>query len=312
MAGAFVAVADDATAAYWNPAGLSMGAFLSLLVDRTTRDSTVAGLGRTEASSTFAGLSTNAVALSYYRLRVAHIGAPQLPSVDSGISGSLLRSMTLDNVVLTGAQLLTPNLSFGTSIRYVRGAYGVGSSAGRVTGGGRNEAQALDQRGENAIDWDVGMKMGRGPIHFGLVARNLLQPTLHAPDGSVFRLDRHVRVGAAIRLAGRSRIAMDVDLVRQTFLDGRRRRNVSLGAEHWFGDWLAVRAGIRTDLDTASAERMSDSSDVLARIRLDDRAPVAAFGFSVPLTTGVYLDGHFTRGRADVERGWGVAGRVGF
>ena len=33
MAGAFVAVADDATAAYWNPAGLVTGAFMSLLLD---------------------------------------------------------------------------------------------------------------------------------------------------------------------------------------------------------------------------------------------------------------------------------------
>jgi hypothetical protein len=39
MAGAFVAVADDATAAYWNPAGLTNGAFMSLLLDyqRTER-----------------------------------------------------------------------------------------------------------------------------------------------------------------------------------------------------------------------------------------------------------------------------------
>ena len=33
MAGAFVAVADDATAAYWNPAGLAKGAVVSLVLD---------------------------------------------------------------------------------------------------------------------------------------------------------------------------------------------------------------------------------------------------------------------------------------
>jgi hypothetical protein len=36
MGGAFVAVADDATAAYWNPAGLTTGAFFSLLADQTS------------------------------------------------------------------------------------------------------------------------------------------------------------------------------------------------------------------------------------------------------------------------------------
>src|SRR3982074_3752673 len=33
MAGAFVAVADDATATWWNPAGLATGAFFSGIVE---------------------------------------------------------------------------------------------------------------------------------------------------------------------------------------------------------------------------------------------------------------------------------------
>src|SRR6478752_2017533 len=34
MGGAFVAVADDATAVHWNPAGLATGSFFSLVIDR--------------------------------------------------------------------------------------------------------------------------------------------------------------------------------------------------------------------------------------------------------------------------------------
>ena len=33
MAGAFVAVADDATAVYWNPAGIATGSFVSAVLD---------------------------------------------------------------------------------------------------------------------------------------------------------------------------------------------------------------------------------------------------------------------------------------
>ena len=33
MAEAFVAVADDATAIYWNPAGMATGAILSFVLD---------------------------------------------------------------------------------------------------------------------------------------------------------------------------------------------------------------------------------------------------------------------------------------
>ena len=40
MAGAFVAVADDASAAYWNPAGFAAGSFFSLVIDGSTAKST--------------------------------------------------------------------------------------------------------------------------------------------------------------------------------------------------------------------------------------------------------------------------------
>src|ERR1700675_4353509 len=38
MAGAFVAVADDATATWWNPAGLATGAYFSAIVERGQND----------------------------------------------------------------------------------------------------------------------------------------------------------------------------------------------------------------------------------------------------------------------------------
>ena len=36
MGGAFVGVADDASAVYWNPAGLAGGAYFSLVIDGNT------------------------------------------------------------------------------------------------------------------------------------------------------------------------------------------------------------------------------------------------------------------------------------
>ena len=37
MAGAFVAVADDATATWWNPAGIATGALLGVSMEHTDR-----------------------------------------------------------------------------------------------------------------------------------------------------------------------------------------------------------------------------------------------------------------------------------
>lgn len=77
MGGAFVAVADDATAAYWNPAGLATGAFFSLLVDHTRSETRVDPANvyspGADKSATIVGMSTNSLALSYYRLRINQI-----------------------------------------------------------------------------------------------------------------------------------------------------------------------------------------------------------------------------------------------
>ena len=40
--------------------------------------------------------------------------------------------------------------------------------------------------------------------------------------------------------------------------------------------------------------------------------PVASLGLSVGLSTETYIDMQVTRGRDQIERGWSVAGRVGF
>ena len=313
MAGAFVAVADDATAAYWNPAGLATGAFLSLILDRAAWESRAAldapGAGA-DRSSTFVGLSTNAVAFSYYRTLVTQVDGPT-PSLETvGSSGPRIRSLTLDNFALTGAQMISRNVSVGTSIRYVRANYGVGHSATAADIGTRLEdAQRLSRRGENALDWDLGVKVGRGAVQVGFVARNLLQPVLQAPDGSMFRLERLVRAGVAVRAVGRLRVALDVDLRRQHLLDGHRQRNLAVGAEYWFGESLAVRGGTRVDLDAWAHRSSTVGPDGMTR---RDLHPVGAFGFSVALTTGVYLDGQLTRGHEETERGWSLAGRVGF
>ena len=44
MGGAFVGIADDASAVYWNPAGLAGGAYFSLVIDGNTAEAIPDGL----------------------------------------------------------------------------------------------------------------------------------------------------------------------------------------------------------------------------------------------------------------------------
>ena len=304
MAGAFVAMADDATAAYWNPAGLPSGAFLSLLLDYQRPESwgnpARSDAPATNDSSIFTGLATNSTALSYYRLRTNQIersippGAEGDPArKDQGGTATLV-SLVTHHAALTGAQSLGPGVSFGTTFRYVRGSFGIAPGDPALSVGELlQQAEDLDGQGKNAWDVDLGLMLGSPTVRFGLVARNLRQPTFSAPNGESVRVTRHVRVGAAVRTVAGLRVATDIDLTRATTPYGDRR-SLALGAEHWFGEGFALRGGARVNLEG------------------DDSRPVGAFGLSVALTTGVYLDVQLTHGRDSIERGWGMAGRVGF
>lgn len=307
MGGAFVAVADDATAAYWNPAGLTTGAFFSLLVDQTftkTRlDPTQSDSPGTDHGGIIVGMSTNTTALSYYRLRINQIERPTPPAASADPArkdqwgDAILRSVVTHNVALTRAQLLYPGVSLGSTLRYVRGSHGVGAGdPGLTTDGWLREAGDLERRGHNKVDIDVGLKIGGRTVQVGLVARNLLEPSLDGPDGRSIRLDRRVRAGLAVRPVGRLLLAADVDVSRQVGVHGDRR-NVAIGAEQWFSDWLGVRGGARFNLEDAA----NDAPGV-----------IGAFGLSLALDSGVYVDAQLTRGRDDVERSWSIAGRVGF
>ena len=70
MAGAFVGVADDASAVYWNPAGLASGAFASFVLDFGQGDQVPAGPAQSGASrqtGRILALSVPPVGLAYYR-----------------------------------------------------------------------------------------------------------------------------------------------------------------------------------------------------------------------------------------------------
>src|SRR5215831_13569687 len=97
MGGAFVAVADDATATWWNPAGLARGPYLSIVfeVDRTQepvddRDSGGRARAAWRSSGGGAAAAFPALGLSYYRLRVSQIepssttGSKPLDRLDLG------------------------------------------------------------------------------------------------------------------------------------------------------------------------------------------------------------------------------------
>ncbi len=319
MGGAFVAVADDATAVYWNPAGLATGTTLDVRLERTSLETGLQGapsgpLGLS-AGSTFLGLALPSLGLSYYRLRLNDIqpvqgatAGPLRDRQDSRLGLAALATLTTDNLGVTLVQSLGAGVAVGGTLRWVHG----GAATALVEAGGQTPDTLLDQAGSlerassSTFDADIGVMGGWGAWRAGLVARNLREASVAvtsegAPASVALR--RQVRAGISVTPGGSGgstasvidalTIALDVDLTRTPTVIGDRR-NVAAGVEQWlFGRRLGVRGGLRGN--TIGPARLT-----------------ATAGASGAIKSGLLVEGEICRSRASGDRSWSVAGRVTF
>lgn len=299
MGGAFVGVADDSSATWWNPAGLAAGPFVDVAVSRnTTRaGSDEAPAWRGTLSSFSLGIPPAGV--SYYRFRVTEIAQPGSTASGQGDrqaigTGVAIRSIPASQLGVTLVHSLISGIHIGTTLKYVRSAVlaaaGDGDADVLLDAGER-----LDGDGHSTFDLDLGVLAAFGALRAGGVVRNVRAAELGGTSG--VDLPRQVRIGAAFDgdAAGWHpvTIAIDADLRRYAG-PGGERRVIAAGAEEWFAEHrLGVRAGAR--FNTVGAEERAASG-----------------GISVAVRSGLYVDGHVVFGGSADERGWGVAARVSF
>jgi len=320
MAGAFVAVADDATATYWNPAGLASGPFFDLVLERQQGDALLDGrnepLDRTTraaggTSLTFA-LGTPPLGLSYYQIRATSL--PSGPTAQTDASeqtvtsgGATVRTLKTQHFGVTFVQSLTANITLGTTLKIVRGT----AAEAQITAATAEEAleAATELKGNSGttIDLDAGALAVYGPWRAGIVGRNLRRPGFElSTERGVDRLQLERQVRAGFAFAPRSRpagingpmtIALDLDLKRVDTVFGARRE-LALGGERW---WLAGRVGARAGVRFNTLKRENQRGD-----------PIVAGGFSVSPRAGSLIEGQFTRSQDSLEQGWGISTRVTF
>ncbi len=300
MGGAFVAVADDATAVYWNPAALAKGALLSAVVEgldrRDNPSRRPAGPAATRRSELFVGVGVPSLGLAYYRTRLirAPAGLADGSSRNVGRAGAVgPSSLTVHTLGASVLQSLGERLVVGATLKWERGVAAAASEAPGATPGERLDgASALSGRSTSRFDADVGVLAVAGPLRVGLVARNLRQPAFPTPDGETIDLERRVRAGVALLAAPGLTLAVDTDLTRTTGADGGRRRTASVGGEARVGGRVRLRAGV--GLTTSGPARSSASA-----------------GASVALGHRWWLDAALTQGAAGA-RGWGVGTRLDY
>jgi len=288
MGGAFVAVANDATAVYWNPAGLAFGPTAGVTVGwtdfHTGNQLGPPTVGPSERTSKFVSLGTLPVGFSYGKFEESALvpatllGRPQAATFEATEFGA------------TFVQTIVQGLVAGTTVKYVRGSVVTGPIDGTTSGDVLASAAKREAPIDGRWDLDLGTMVDMGKLRVGLLVRNLTQPTFGDIEGTAVTLQRQSRLGFAILPTSGLSLAIDLDLDKVDLRDGPRRM-AAIGGEQRLGR-LAIRAGTRWNREVGG------------------RA-VAAVGGSVLIRQNMWLDAHYTEGHSDSDHGFGFALRVG-
>ena len=289
MGGAFVGVADDASAVYWNPAGLASGAYFSLVVDGNTArlvpDREPEGAAR---SGWLLALSMPALGLSYARLESTTvrpaIGIPE---------NSRVESLVTHHIGATLVHSLVDHLAVGATVKLVRGT----AASAVVPGNDREDLlDDIDLLGDSSTraDVDVGVMAVASFGRLGLTVRNLTAPEFDTAAGEELQLEAQARLGGSVLLLPQWKLAADIDLTsnRGAFGDVRE---LSLGTESQVMRQLTVRGGLRFNT-------IGDRG----------RTPAYSAGGSYAVFGSLLVDGQITAGPDNAFRGWGLAGRFIF
>lgn len=286
--GAFVAVADDASAVYWNPAGLASGSYFSLVLDRAEAEALPSDETRGGTrSSWLLALSAPALGLSYYRLR-SSVFAPLGPD-SPGLSR--VESLVTHHAGVTLVQSVLDGFAVGATVKVVRGVANTAVSRGDTRA--LLDGLALGSA-SSRFDVDAGVMVNVGQARAGLTLRNLMRPEFDTPEDEPLRLDRQARAGVALLLTPRWTAAVDLDLTRNRGPFGDVR-TLAFGAEGRLTPRAVARAGVH--LNTAGD---------------DGRHPAASIGASYAAFGSLLVDAYISTGSDHAFGGWGVAGRVVF
>jgi hypothetical protein len=235
MGGAFVAVADDATATWWNPAGLAAGAYFNALVEYDRARDT------DETRATGVAIAFPALGLSYYRLPISQMRPPATTATPA--------AGRQDQGVLN---------QFGASVGESLGSHLVMSTTLKVLSAGDTHADA-----------DIGALAIFGGLHLGVSVRNVRETSF---GSGVDELDLRRQARAGVALVGRGRggiqqvtVAFDADLTKTTTAVGDVR-HVAAGIELWTGSRrLGLRGG--GSLNTAGATQGAASGGLSLAVR---------------------------------------------
>lgn len=233
MGGAFSAAANDATAAYWNPAGLA----LIDDVEITTMHATQNDL----QSYDFVNLAFNTESAGSYALSYLRLGVDDIIITDN--SGNTHGTTTYADQagLISGGWKIGKQFAFGGTIKllrtdaYTASAFGFGSDLGflfkpikELTFG----LVARDYTGGSYIQWQ------NTPTN----PTQVLQPSVTLGVSYSQEIGKRQNQGEAPVPTSTLSVNFDAD----TLYAGESLNNYHFGLEYWYRQFVAIRGGFET------------------------------------------------------------------
>lgn len=290
MGSSFVSIADDATATYWNPAGLvqiQRRAFATMYSD---------SFGAAQGSFLSKGLveynfvgyvqqieGIGSVGISWIRLGVDDI--PHTTFVDVNGNGRLGDFLdkdgdgvkdpgewyidrpevagyfsNVDNALLISyARQVHPRLSIGGNLKLLR--------------------QSLFENSGNGFGLDIGLMLKPlDGLHIGAVLADATgtQIRWNTDDAPVFTRDRRLRIGLSYRISfpaiGKATFGVDLETDRKDLkASGEPERILRFGGEYWLFNVVALRIG-------AEGTKLAAGAGI--RLRFGETALYADYAFN--------------------------------
>ena len=170
------------------------------------------------------------------------------PNQQVNITGAMaLRGLEARQLAFSYAYAFSDKtFSFGVTGKVLQGAAYRGSTT--LIGG--TDVSITDNFGKPTLSTAFGIDAGAiyrpsSWLRFGLVAKDINQPTFDAPDGGELKLEPQVRGGVAVNPYSSLTLSADVDATsNKTFVPGVKSQVLSLGAEQTiFSEFLSFRLG---------------------------------------------------------------------
>jgi hypothetical protein len=173
---------------------------------------------------------------------------PPGPNQQVNITGAMaLHALEARQVAFSYAYAFADKtFSFGVTGKILQGAAYSGSTT--LTGG--TDVSITDNFGKPTLSTAFGIDVGAiyrpsSWLRFGVVAKDINQPTFDAPGGEELKLGPQVRGGVAVNPYSSLTLTADVDATsNKTFVPGVKSQVLSLGAEQTiFSEFLSFRLG---------------------------------------------------------------------